>query len=451
MRDLVFACIWAALLPLCVLSAFVGVLIWVWVALLSPNELLYSFMSGVPFNKIVAIVTILVVLFGRDKKQPYLDVTQALLVLFAVSATISWLRAIVPGAAADDLYQKLIKDIILVFMITMVMTSRHRVHLLALVTVVSLGFLGVKEGLISLFTMGGHKIIGSGSIGDNNSLATALLMSIPITVYLARYSAVRLIRVGLLVALGLCVVTVVMTFSRGGFIGMLILAVFFIKNSRKKLSSLFLVLIAAGLVYDLAPATWFQRLDTIRNVDNDGSFMGRVVAWKISWLLAMDHPYFGGGPHAVQNLLVWDTYKPLLPSLDFIPTPPPDMYPHAAHSIYFEILGDTGFIGLALFLAAILSAVWNCWWIRRRAREHPSLTWAADLAGMVQVSLILYLVTGAALSMGYFELLYIMLAIVSRCRRIVAQTLAAEAVDGLPMVQQDTEAIFAGAGGAFGA
>ncbi len=442
MRDAMFACIWVALLPLCMMSAFVGVLIWVWVALLSPNELLMSFMSGVPFNKIVALITILLVVVSREKKQPYLDTTTTLLLLFAASATVSWLGALVSTSDGDELYQKLIKDIVLVFMITTVMTTRHRVDLLALTAVVSLGFLGVKEGLISTLTMGGHKIVGSGSIGDNNSLATALLMAIPVNFYLARYAAVRFIRIGLLVALGLSVVTVVMTFSRGGFIGMIMLAFFMVKNSRNKLTSILLVLAAGVLVYTLAPSAWFERLNTIKDADNDGSFMGRVVAWKMSLLIALDHPFFGGGPHAVQNLLVWNTYKPLLPTVDFVATPPADVSPHAAHSVYFEILGDTGFTGLFLFLGAVASAIWNCGWIYRRARNHPSLMWAADLARMVQVSLFLYLVTGAALSMGYFELLYIMLAIVSRCRRIVAQTLAAEARAPAAVAQDDPDLIF---------
>ena len=426
MRDAMFAFVWMALLPLCLMSAFVGVLLWVWVALLSPNELLSGFMAGVPFNKIVAVCTLLLLLVSREKKEPYLDLTMTLLLLLAMTSTVSWFLSLAPGPDGDDLYQKLIKEIVLAFTIAAVMTTRHRIHLLVLIIVVSLGFLAVKEGLISLLTSGGHKITGSGSVGDNNSLATALLMIIPLTLYLARYSAVRIVRIGLTTTLVLAAVTVVMTFSRGGFVGMLILAMFMVKNSQNKVASILLVGIAGVAIYTLAPSSWFDRLNTIQNADNDGSFMGRVVAWKMSWLIAMDHPLFGGGPHAVQHLSVWNTYKPELPSLDFIATPPPDTVAHAAHSIYFEMLGDYGFVGLALFLGTVLTGLWNCNWIYRRARGHESLTWAADLARMGQISLVLYLATGAALSMGYFELVYVLVALLSRCRRIVRHRLTAE-------------------------
>ncbi len=424
MRDLVFALIWMALLPLSLLSAHVGVLLWVWVALLSPNEMLYGFMGGVPFNKVVALVTIALFFVSRERKQPYLDATLVLLLLLAASATVSWATGLAPGDDSTDLYEKLLKDIVLAFMISAIMTTRHRLHLLVLTVVVSLGFLAVKEGLISVLTVGGHKIIGSGSIGDNNSLATALLMIIPLIWYLVRQSAVRVVRLGLMCVLGLSVVTVVMTFSRGGFVGLLLLALFMVAKSGSRLRTFLLVAAAGGLIYALAPEAWFQRLDTIKDASNDGSFMGRVVAWKISWLLATDRPFFGGGPHAIQHLDVWSAYVPGLPALDWIPTPPADTIPHAAHSIYFEILGDLGFVGLALFLAVVGGAAWRCRQILRLARGRPELAWAAELASMAQISLVLYLSTGAALSLGYFELLYILLAIVSRLRRIVRAAVA---------------------------
>lgn len=423
-----FAVVWAALLPACLMSAHVGVLLWVWVALLSPNELLSGFMAGVPFNKVVAIIALGLMCVSKEKKDFYRDSTVVVLILLGLAATVSWANSIVSTASTTDLYQKLLKEIVLAFVITSVMTTRHRIHLLVLIIALSLGFQAGKEGLISILTAGGHKILGNGALGDNNSLATALLMVIPLIYYLFRQSAVRVVRIGWLALLGLSVITVVMTFSRGGFLGLVVLSAFMIKNSKNKLAGFLMVAVAGVLIYSLAPASWFERLNTIEQADNDGSFMGRVVAWKISWLIAMDHPLFGGGMHAVQQLLVWDTYKPFLYQLDFVKTPPADVVAHAAHSIYFEVLGDLGFVGLTLFLAMLAIAFRNCQGIYRMSRGHASLAWAADLARMTQISLIVYLVTAAALSIAYFELIYIMIALMSRCRRTVQLTLAEEAI-----------------------
>lgn len=426
MRDAMFALVFMALLPLSLMSAHAGVLVWVWIALLSPGELLYGFMAGVPFNKLVAVTTLGLVLVSREKKDTYFDATSLMLILLAAAATVSWAGSIVSTPDGTDLYLKLIKEIVLAFVIMAVMTTRHRIHLLVLVVAISFGFLAVKEGLIFVLTAGGHKVIGTGSVGDNNSLATALLMTVPLLYYLAQHSAVRLVRVGMLTVMGLAIVTVIATFSRGGFVGLLLLGGFAVKNSRNKGGSLALVLLAGVLTYFLAPESWFSRIDSINNTATDGSFMGRVIAWKISWLIAMDNPFFGGGPHAVQRWAVWNSYTPLLYLLDFIKTPELDGIPHAAHSTYFELIGDLGFVGFAVFISLLGIAFWNCSKLRRMSRGHPSLTWANDLGRMMQITLVIYAVTTAALSMAYFELFYIVVALLSRACRTVQLSLKAE-------------------------
>lgn len=426
MRDLMFAFVWMALLPLSLMSAHAGVLVWVWVALLSPGELLYGFMAAVPFNKIVAVTTLALVLVSREKKDGYLDATSFALILLGLTATASWLGSIVSTPDGTDLYLKLIKELVLAFTIMAVMTTRHRIHLLVLVVAISFGFLAVKEGLIFLLTAGGHKVVGTGSVGDNNSLATALLMTVPLLYYLAQHSAVRIVRIGMLTVMGLAVVTIIATFSRGGFVGLLVLAAFTVKNSKNKFGSTAMVIAAGVLTYFLAPESWFSRIDTLGDASSDGSFMGRVIAWKVSWLIAVDNPFFGGGMHAVQRWAVWNSYTPLLYLLDFIKTPPLDGYPHAAHSTYFEVIGDLGFVGFAVFMTLIAIAFWNCSKLRRLSRGHLSLTWANDLGRMMQISLVIYVVTTAALSMAYFELLYIFVALLSRACRTVQLSINAQ-------------------------
>jgi putative inorganic carbon (hco3(-)) transporter len=429
-RDLAFAFVWIALVPALFISAHAGTMVWVWTALLSPNELLYGFMANVPFNKIVAAITIFLILFKKEKKDFYFDITSILLTLLGMVSTVSWFDGIVSSPTATDLYEKLLKEIVLVFVIATVTTTRARIDRLVLVVVLAIGYLAVKEGTIYLLTAGAHRITGTYALGDNNGLATALLMTIPLISYLARHSVARIVRIGLWSVMGLSLVTVIATLSRGGLIGMIVLAAFTVKNSRRRLKSLLLVVIAGFFLYVLAPNSWFSRMDTIQSANNDESFMGRVIAWKISLLIAMDNPLFGGGMHAVQNKLVWDIYKKDLYLVDFVDTPPPDENPLAAHSIYFEVLGDLGFVGLTLFLAILGVALWNCRQLHRVSRDHPSLTWVGQLARMLQISLVVYLTTGAALSIAYLELIYVFIALLSRCRRTVRLALAVENVDG---------------------
>lgn len=157
MRDAWFALTWMLLLPMTVMSAHVGVLLWIWVALMSPGEVLYGAMAGVPFNRVVAITTMISLPFNMEKKEFYLDKLSILILLFTISATISWLTALVPGADTDALYQKLVKELVLFFAITSVMITRHRIHLVLIIITLSIGFFSVKEGLIFALTAGGHQ------------------------------------------------------------------------------------------------------------------------------------------------------------------------------------------------------------------------------------------------------------------------------------------------------
>ena len=70
-------------------------------------------------------------------------------------------------------------------------------------------------------------------------------------------------------------------------------------------------------------------------------------------------------------------------------------------------------------------SLWNCRWIVRQTRNRPDLAWARDLARLTQVSLVIYLVTGAALSMGDLVRVYVLVAVLSRCRRVVSKAVVA--------------------------
>ena len=126
--------------------------------------------------------------------------------------------------------------------------------------------------------------------------------------------------------------------------------------------------------------------------------MGRLNAWWMAWNLARDR-FLGGG------------FEVITPEL-FARYAPNPLDLHAAHSIYFQILGEHGFVGLALFLL-----LWFLTWRRaglvlRAAKGNQELVWAGRLAAMIQVSLVGYFVGGAFLSLAYFDLPYDLMVLV---------------------------------------
>lgn len=255
----------------------------------------------------------------------------------------------------------------------------------------------------------------AGIIADRNDFAVAINMCIPLVVYLIQVTQHKTVKLGLWGILLLNVVSVVGTGSRGGFIGLAILAVAFWLRSRFKIPLLMLALLALPLAYQSTPEDWRERQATIATAAaEDSSFIGRLWAWKISTLLALDHPLTGGGFKAVLDRRIWDYYAPFTPDFTFLATPPipEDSGSKAAHNIYFQVLGDHGFVGLFIFLSMLALALFTN--IRNASIETVDQhDWYHKLAGLLTLSLVGYGITGANVSLAYFDLLYTVLGIIA--------------------------------------
>lgn len=426
MRDLLYYGAWIFLLPFCFIATHTSLLIWIWVSLVPPAEMVYGTFPELPFNKIVAAGAVFALIVTQGRKDFYRDALITLVVLFTLQVTASYFAAQYSYPVNDVQYDKFWKEIVLFFLITGVMYSQHRLHQAVLVICVSLGFLMVKEGLIFLLTAGGHQVAGTGSLGDNNGVALSLLMCIPLLLYCAKYSGEYWVRAGIYGTVALGVVAVIATYSRGGFVGMLAMALMLLKNSKYKVRAIVAFVVVAVIIVANLPADYISRINTIREASSDGSFEVRLLAWKINYMLALDHPFLGVGPY---GSLIWENWTSQLgQAVTYLFPSPMIMRTFVAHSIYFQVLGDTGFVGLFLFLAILGTAVLKTIQTQRLARRDPSLEWAGDLARATQISLVVYLVAGAALSLIYFELIYIVLAIVSRTHRTAKQLAVAPEV-----------------------
>lgn len=401
----------------------VGALLWCWTALVIPNNFSYGFAGDIPYNKVVAIITLLAWLFSREPKTLPANGTLVLLALFGFWGTISALTGISATDSAMTEWINFIKILVFSLVVAGLMTSKDRIIALLYAAVLSLGFHGVLAGAKFLASGGASHIYGPGLsiIGDNNAFALAMIIMLPIIFYLYQQSNHRLIKLALVGSIALLLATIMGTSSRGGLIGIIALSGWAFVRSPNKLRNAIIAIpiIVAALAF--APQRWSDRMDTIKEADQDRSFMGRVIAWKQSTLIALDHPVFGGGFHAVQDIAIWITYAQEFHKLDFVPTENPNpVHAFAAHSIYFQTLGDLGFVGLGIFLAILISSWRNASATIRAARGRPEWDWASDLAKSLQYSLVAYLVTGAALNMAYFDFIYMLFALLIALRQLVA-------------------------------
>jgi probable O-glycosylation ligase (exosortase A-associated) len=210
------------------------------------------------------------------------------------------------------------------------------------------------------------------------------------------------------------VVAVVGTYSRGGFIGLCIIAAAAWLRSKHKLVLALAAALLIPTLYMNTPEEWRERQSTVSTAaTEDSSFIGRLWAWKISTLIALDDPMTGGGYRAVTDPSLWHYYGGFTPNFGPVDTPSisDDMSPLAAHNIYFQVLGDHGFIGLILFLLILGNSFLNNYRNYRYAVKN-NILWMASLSRALNVSIMGYCITGLNVSLAYFDLAYAIFGIV---------------------------------------
>jgi putative inorganic carbon (HCO3(-)) transporter len=271
--------------------------------------------------------------------------------------------------------------------------------------------------LFTLATGGSYRVWGpSGSfIEGNNEIALALVMIIPLMRFLQLVSNSKWIKRGLMVSMVLCAAAALGSQSRGALLAIAAMGgVLWWRSDQKAVTSI-LLLVAAVALLSFMPEQWWDRMRTIGAYQDDTSAGGRINAWWMAWNLAKAN-FFGGG-FSVSTAALFALYAP------------DPLAVHAAHSIYFMVLGEHGFVGLFLFLLLWVLVWSSAGRLRVQGRKLPETQWLSHLGAMCQVSLAGYAVGGAFLSLSYYDLPYnILILVVLGCRWMDGKEWVKEAV-----------------------
>jgi O-antigen ligase len=179
-------------------------------------------------------------------------------------------------------------------------------------------------------------------------------------------------------------------------------------------------------------------MQTIQTAEQqDESFQGRLIAWRTYWGAGTSRPLTGAGMYAMNATSNFLHYMPYDAGLD---------QAKAAHSIYFQLAGELGLVALTTFLGiAALS------WIAathqmKQSQDHHNSEWFYSISSAYQSSLAAYLVGGAALSLAYYDLFYILIALsVSLSRNTIlhpGRSPIAASLPSRPLALRDTKQTF---------
>lgn len=394
MRDILIFVIFVAALAFTLKRPYVGALLWAWIGIMNPHRYAYGFTFTMPLAMMAAVITLFSMLKNKDqiRKIPGLPVVWVW-ALFCLWMVITTLGAFYVSESLD-MAEKVAKIMLMMFVTIMVVVEKMHIQLMIWVYSMSIGLLGLKSGIFTILSGGAYRVWGPpGSfIEGNNEIGLAFVVVIPILYYLTFQANRWWLKYFTFGCAAAAAIATFGTQSRGAFLAIAAMTGFLWLKSDRKLP-LGVLLVAGGIaILAFMPESWHSRMDTIKSYDEDASAMGRINAWTMAFNLACDNVL--GGGFEVTRALLFARYAPN-----------PEMV-NAAHSIYFQILGQHGFIGLFIYILFGFFSWRLAGQVYKRAAMDPKLDWIKRFAAMAKVSIVGFAVGGAFLSLAYFDLPY---------------------------------------------
>ncbi|NND68831.1 MAG: putative O-glycosylation ligase, exosortase A system-associated [Halioglobus sp.] len=414
MRDIIITVMVFGMLPFILRNAWIGVLVWSWLSYMNPHRLAWGFAYTFPYAQIVAIVLLVALISSPERKTLPGNKLVFMWVLFLAWNIFCTFFAFYPEFAVEQL-ETVLKIQLVTFVTLMLMTSFERVNQLIWVIVFSIGFYSVKGGAFTLMTGGNFHVFGpDGSyIMENNTLAVAVLMIIPMMMYLYRFPPKPWVKQIMPICIFLSLASVIGSQSRGAVLAIAAVGGFFwLKSSAKAITAIIFVALAIFALLFM-PDTYIDRVQSIADYQEDSSAMERLKAWEFSINMANDRLTGGGF-----NSWSMENYHKYAPGAK---------QAFVAHSIYFGVLGDSGWPGLLIFLAILFTIYRQLVKIIKATDNNPERADFNYLARMLQISMIAFMAGGAFLSLSYFDLAWHIMAITIAMTQLLKSVAPTEA------------------------
>ena len=202
-----------------------------------------------------------------------------------------------------------------------------------------------------------------------------------------------------LLGVGLASITAaILTYSRGALVGLATIGFFYFLTARHKLAVALSGLMLVSIGFGVLPSRWFDRMHSITSFQEDGSANQRIDSWILSYRLARAY-VLGGGFECFTPEQYWK----------FAPRPEINVNgseAHTAHSIYFEVMAEHGFIGFLIYLLCLLSLLLSLRQLDRLGHFLPGAEWIIIYSRAFAISLLGFMACGAFLSRAFFDLFW---------------------------------------------
>ena len=421
MRDLGFVLYLVGLLALGLRRPFLFVLAYAYVDIVSPQHLSYYLLNGAQISVIVACLAIGGWLIADDKKGLRLAPRQALIAILLVYCGLTTLYADFPKEALDK-WDWVWKSMAWAIFLPLALRTRLRIEAYLLFMVLSASAIIIVGGIKTLASGGGYgalnlMVTSNTGLYEGSTISTVAIAIVPLILWLARHGTVyprdwrvRLFAYNLIFA---CLLIPVGTEARTGLVCIAALAIFMLRDLKRRFLYMALVAAAGAAAVPMLPDSFSSRMETISSYEQDSSATSRLAVWAWTWDYAKENPT-GGGFEAYRgnSLQVKTVTTREAGAVSMVSEQVLVDKGRAYHSSYFEMLGEQGFPGLVLFLLIHLGGLYRMEVLRRRYRGRDGDdAWISPLATALQGAQAIYLVGSLFVGIAFQPFIYMLIGV----------------------------------------
>ena len=437
MRDLAFVGFIAIVILFGFRRPFLWVLGYAYVDIVSPQRLSYYLLNSVPLSLIFFVLAVGGWLALDDKAGTRLSLRQALMIALLGWCGWTTLTADFPVAAVDK-WSWVWKALVFAIFLPFALRTRLRIEALLVFMVLCAATIVIVGGIKTLASGGGYGMLNlmvenNAGLYEGSTISTVAIAIIPAILVLMRHGTIFppdwRVRSFCLALVFACLLIPIGTQTRTGLVCIGLLAAMLLRDSKRRVLWIGAMAAAGAIAVPLLPKTYTERMNTIQGYQADQSASTRIAVWKWTWDYVQDHPGGGGFDAFLGNrLTIKLATTPGQPGAAEAGEVVGHDKARAYHSAYFEMLGEQGFPGFALWALIHLAGLARMEALRRRFRRSgdPGETWIAPLATALQHGHVIYLVGALFIGIAFQPFVFMLIACeiaidnVTRARRRAA-------------------------------
>ncbi|MEW4468770.1 putative O-glycosylation ligase, exosortase A system-associated [Parasphingorhabdus sp. JC815] len=427
MRDLIFVGYLLALMLLAFKRPFIFTLIYAYIDIVAPQRLSYFLLNSVPLSLIVFGMAFLGYVIADDKQDSRFSVRQGVMALLLLYCGYTSFQGALPEDAMEK-WDWVWKALVFAIFLPLTLRTKLRIEALTLFMVLCAATLIITGGIKTLGSGGGYGALvllvdDNAGLYEGSIISMVAIAIIPLMLWLSkhgtifppdwrvRYFTLALVFAALLIPVG--------TQARTGLICIGVLAVLQLRFVRYRFLYAGMAVMVGLMAIPFLPQAFTERMETIQNYKADESASTRIAVWEWTIEYANANPMGGGFNVYRLNKLRYELapdQNEREPNYDYTQDEGPIEIideGRAFHSSYFEMLGEQGYPGLAMWLFIHLGGIWRMEVLRRRYRntQKAAQEWVAPLAIALQHAHIIYMAGSLFVGIAFQPFVYMLVAL----------------------------------------